>query len=348
VSSAPDGRRRLYLDDAPGELRGVVTLGGLPERLLLARGDAEEAYGPGARVRARIRRLDKGLGMAFLDLGEGAEAVAPLNGLAGASEGAAGEVEIAAAARRGKAAVARWLGPADGPPALLAASPGLVERLQAAAPEAEIVRGVEAAEMADEAEAAALAVGHALSGGGRLTIEATRALIAVDVDVAAGAKGDARASAAATNRQAIAAAARLLRLKGLGGLVVIDLAGRGHDGAALSATATAAFAADMPGVVIGRISRFGLMELALPWRDRPAAEILGEGGRPGVRTLALRLARAVVRAAEPGRRAVGRCAPAVAAAFEPLAPLVAARIGPRFEVIPDPSRPLEAVEAYAT
>lgn len=341
------GRRRLYLDDAPGELRGVVTLDGLPERLLLARGDADEAYGPGARARARIRRLDKGLGIAFLDLGEGAEAVAPLNGLAGASEGAAGEVEIAAAARRGKAAVARWIGPSQGSPALLAPSPGVIERLQAFASDAEIVRGTEAAEAADEAEAAVLAIEHALSGGGRIAVEATRALTAVDVDVAAGAKGDSRASAAAVNRQAVAAAARILRLKGLGGLVVIDLAGKGHDGAALSAAANAAFAPDMPGVVIGRISRFGLMELALPWRDRPAGEILGEGARADVRTLALRLARALVRAAEPGRRAVGRCAPEVAAAFEPLAPLVTARIGPRFELTPDPSRPLEAVEAYA-
>jgi hypothetical protein len=348
VSARGPGLRRLYLDDAPGEARGVVTLDGLPERLLLARGDLEEALGPGAQARARIRRLDKGLGLAFLDLGEGLEAVAPLNGLGGASEGAAGLVEIAAAARRGKAAVARWLGPAEGPPGLAQASPGLLERLQAVAPGQAVARGPEAVEAADEAEAAALAAEHPLPGGGRITVEQTRALVAVDVDVGAGGRGDARVSTAAVNRQALAAAARVLRLKGLGGLVVIDLVGRGHDGEALSKAAGAAFAPDNPGVAIGRVSRFGLMELALPWRARPAVEILGEGGRPSVRTLALRLARALVRAAEPGRRAIGCCSPEVAAAFEPLAPLVAARIGPRFDVLADPSRPAEFVEAHAT
>jgi hypothetical protein len=46
---------------------------------------------------------------------------------------------------------------------------------------------------------------------------------------------------------ALSLAARILRLKGLGGIVVFDLVGRGHDGQALVTAARNAFAADNPG-----------------------------------------------------------------------------------------------------
>lgn len=342
------GVRRLYLDDAPGERRGVVMLDGAPERLLLERGDAAETLGPGARVAARVRRIDRGLGLCFLDLGEGADGVLQLSAAhKGLSEGAAIEVRIIAAARRGKGAVAQFVGPADGAPRLIAPSPRLAERLQGFAPDEEIIDGPGAREAADDAEGAALATEHALPGGGSLALERTRALTAVDVDVGAGGGGDAKRGAGKVNRQALAAAARLLRLKGLGGLVVVDLAGRGHDGAALAATARAAFAPDMPGVVIGQVSRLGLMELALPWRDRPTLEILcDEAGRPSVRTLALRLARQVERAALPGRRVRAVCPAEIAQALELLSPALAARIGPRFEIQVEPGRARDASEAY--
>ena len=62
---------------------------------------------------------------------------------------------------------------------------------------------------------------------------ATRALIAVDVDLGDRGGSDAKRATRAANFAALTTAARLLRLKGEGGLVVIDLAGRGHDGPAL-------------------------------------------------------------------------------------------------------------------
>jgi len=339
-------RRRLFLDDAPGELRGVVTLGDAPERLLLERGDPSEAYGPGALAVGRVRRIERGLGMAFVDLGAEMEGVLPLNAAAGLTEGAAVEIVVTAAARAGKGAVLRWQAAGSGAARLLAPSPSLIDRLQAAAPEAEIVRGAEARDMADEAETEALAIEHPLPGGARLAVEATRALIAIDVDVGGAAGGDVRRSLGKVNRHALAAAARLLRLKGLGGLVVIDLAGKGHDGPALAAAAHDAFQPDMPGVAVGRVSRFGLLELVRPWRERPVVEVLA--GRDGatVQTLALRLARAIERAAEPGRRAAGRCSPDVAAAFAPLAPILTGRIGPRFDILAEPDRPSPAIDAY--
>ena len=348
MARAVTGVRRLYLDDTPGERRGVVTLDGAPERLLIERGDAAEAFGPGARVAARVRRIERGLGLAFLDLGQGADAVLQLTAASkGISEGAAIEVRITAAARRGKGPVAQFVGSSSGPPSLIVASPSLTERLRAAAPGEEIVGGPDARDAADDAEAAVLASEHALPGGGSLALERTRALVAVDVDVGAARGGDAKRAAGRVNRRALAATARLLRLKGLGGLAVIDLAGRGHDGAALAAAARDAFAPDMPGVVIGQVSRLGLMELATPWRDRPALEILAdESGRPTIETLALRLAREVEQAASPGRRVRASCAAEVAEAFGRLSPVLAGRIGPRFEIQIEPDRARDKSEAY--
>src|SRR5277367_6131688 len=125
-------RRRLYLDRAPGESRGVVMLGGRPERLMIVRADDPPAQALGARSLARVRRIDRSLASAFLDLGEGPEAILPLAGAAKAlAEGAAVEVEVTAEARRGKGAVARLIGPAEGEPRLLAPGPALGERLAA-------------------------------------------------------------------------------------------------------------------------------------------------------------------------------------------------------------------------
>jgi Ribonuclease G/E len=154
-----------------------------------------------------------------------------------------------------------------------------------------ILRGADARRAADLAEAEALATEHALPSGGGVAIEPTRALVAIDVDVGAAA-GEARRAATRANREALFAAARLLRLKGLGGPVVFDLAGRGHDGEALMQAGKAAFAPDAPGVGFGPITRFGLWPLILPRRAAPVAEILGaaEGGLSN-ETLALRLLR---------------------------------------------------------
>ena len=106
-------------------------------------------------------------------------------------------------------------------------------------------------------------------------------------------------------------------MKALGGLVLIDLIGRGHDGAALAAAAKAAFAPDDPGVSLGPISRFGAFELVVPRRARPVGEILCDpDGRLSPLSRGLALLRALERAAlaDPGARLVGRAAPDAAAA----------------------------------
>jgi Ribonuclease G/E len=150
----------------------------------------------------------------------------------------------------------------------------------------------------------------------------------VDVDLSeAGAPG----SSFKANLAAIRETARLLRLKALAGLVVVDLIGFPQEKARLHAACLEAFAPDGGDVVIGPLSRFGALELALPRRDRPIAErLLDAEGRPTARTVAQATVRDLERRArfEAGSRLVATCAPDVAAALRPLA----AQLGPIFQV----------------
>lgn len=336
------GVRRLLLDDSPGERRGVVLLDGLPERLLIERDGEVQPLAPGLRAVGRIRRIERGLGMAFVDLGVG-EAVAPLG--KGAAEGQRFEFEVVAPPRAGKAARVRAVGAGEGELGPLSDPTDLEARLRTFAPTAPVERGDLASEAAELAESAVLAQSHPLGGGASLSIELTRGLTAVDVDAGGTAGSDSRMVGAKLNRAAVFAAARLLRLKGLGGLVVFDLIGRGQDGEAVLQAARTAFAPDMPGVAYGPVSRLGVFHLALPWRSAPVAEQLVEpSGLATPRTVAQRLARALQREAKSAVRVRVVCAPEVAAAFEPIRPALLARLGPRFDIQADPAIGRETFE----
>jgi Ribonuclease G/E len=342
-------RRALYLDESPGEVRGVVTLDDRPERLIVRRADDEPRLQLGARLVARVASLEPALATAFLDLGGGAEAILPFKPDARPTRGAALEIEIRGEPRRGKLAVARALGPADGAPRLLAV-PDIESELRAMARDAPIITGPAAREAADEAEAEALEILHPLPGGGTLAVEPTRALTAIDVDLGERKGADAKRVTRQANLAALGLAARLLRLKGLGGIVVIDLVGRGHDGQALLAAARAAFAPDNPGVAIGPVGRFGTMELSLPRRVRPLAEILRrEDGALSDRTLAQRLIRRLQSEGEAqrGARLAARCAPQIAETAAPLLAELAETLGARFALEPDPAMPRERFEVAA-
>jgi len=332
--------RRVYIDRGPGEVRGVVAVGGRAERLLIERaGDSYPRLG--ARYRARAVRLDKGSGLALLDLGGGQSAALRLKAdRAPPTEGQALEVEIAIEPQGPKAAVARVMGAGSGAPGLIGESPTLEARLHAFAPGAAVIGGREARAMADEAQDEALAVEHPLPGGGSLAIEITRALTAVDVDLGAGGARDPKRAARQANMDAIAALARLLRLKALGGLVVIDLVGRGHDGPALARAAQTAFGPEQPGVIIGPITKFGTLELALPRRYRPVRDALCESnGRLSTASLALRALRSAETQAmaDPGGRLTLRCTPDVAEAARRVLPELVGIIGSRLDVISDPA-----------
>ncbi len=342
--------RRIYLDKGIGEIRGVVTLDGRPERLIIRRDDGDPRLLLGARLVARVASIEPTLATAFLDLGGGAEAILPFRPDAKPVRGQTLEIEIRGEPRRGKLAIARALGPAEGAPRLTTPAPDMAAELQHHARDAKLVGGRVARDVADDAEMEALEIVHPLPGGGELAIEPTRALTAIDVDLSERKGGDAKRVTRQANMAALGMSARLLRLKGLGGIVVIDLVGRGHDGNTLLATARAAFGPDNPGVLIGPVGRLGTMELSLPRRTRPLAEILcREDGALSDRTLAQRLIRRIEAesTSQPGARLSARCAPDVAKAAAPLARLLAEQIGARFVIIADPARPREVLDVAA-
>jgi len=334
--------RRLYLDVAAGETRGVVTLDGRPERLLISRDGDLAVQALGARVVARVRAVDRANALAFLDLGVGPDAVLNVTKDQGPLvEGRALEVEIRAEGRRDKGASVRLLGPAEGPPRLLAAAPTVEEQLLGFAPGAAIRDGTIARSVADGAQDEALSTAFPLPGGGSVSVEPTRALIAIDVDLGSRPGVEAKKATRAANFAALGVAARAMRLKGLGGLAVIDLVGRGHDAPALLSAARAAFGPDNPGVALGAVSRFGTLELTVPRRARPAVDILTDDtGAPSALTRALVLLRALEREAmaDGGGRFEAVASAAVARAAASGLAILVARLGARLAVRADPGR----------
>lgn len=328
--------RKYFLDKGVGETRGVITLDGRPERLLISRDGDSPITALGARSVARVRSVEKAIGAAFLDLPGGTEAMFSLRpDELPPVRGAAVEVEIRTEPRDGKLATVRLIGEASGEPRLLEAAPDIEAELQILAKGGKIVEGYGAREAADAAEAEALETIHALPGGGSVAIEPTRALVSIDVDLGGRPGSDTKSASRMANLTAIGMSARLLRLKGLGGLVIFDLVGRGHDGKAIEGAARAAFGPDNPGVAIDKISRFGTVTLTVPRRRRPVLDtLLDATGALSAQSGALRLAREMERAgrASPGDRLTVFCAPAVLAAFESLRPAMTDKLGARFSL----------------
>jgi len=117
-----------------------------------------------------------------------------------------------------------------------------------------------------------------LPSGGALVIDQTEALTAIDVNSARATKGgDIEETAFHTNLEAAEEAARQLRLRDLGGLVVIDfidMASNKHQREVENRLQNA-LKQDRARVQLGRISRFGLMEMSRQ-RLRPS---LGESSQ---------------------------------------------------------------------
>ena len=112
--------------------------------------------------------------------------------------------------------------------------------------------------------------------GGAIVVDHTEALVAVDVNSARATKGsDIEETATRTNLEAADEVARQLRLRDLGGLIVIDFIDmeESKNQKAVENRLKDALHYDRARVQMGKISRFGLMELSRQ-RLRPA---LNEG-----------------------------------------------------------------------
>ncbi len=104
-----------------------------------------------------------------------------------------------------------------------------------------------------------------LPSGGALVIDRTEALVSIDINSAKATSGaDIEATALNTNLEAADEIARQLRLRDLGGLVVIDFIDMGStkNQRDVENRLKEALKADRARIQVGRISRFGLLEMS--------------------------------------------------------------------------------------
>ena len=115
-----------------------------------------------------------------------------------------------------------------------------------------------------------------LPSGGSLVIDPTEALVSIDINSARATKGaDIEETALNTNLEAAEEIARQLRLRDMGGLIVIDFIDMTNvkGQRAVETKMREALEADRARVQLSRISRFGLMEMSRQ-RLRPSLEEL--------------------------------------------------------------------------
>ncbi len=329
----------IAVDATPRERRTAVLAG---RRVIEVR---HERPGAGPRVGeswlGRVGRVAQGVGGAFIDLGAGGEAF--LKVVRGApAEGAWLAVEVVAEAHDDKSTRVRRADAATaiaGPPRRLAeAPPEPIALLRAEAGVTRLVvdgyglagparRWVEAAGRKDVAvevwtgpgalfdergiDAAlerALGARFALDGGGALGIEEGKALTVIDVDSAGRATGD--ATARAVNLAAAMAIPGLLRLRRIGGLVVVDFVGMRQvaDRRAVMARLREGLANDPLVTACNGLSALGLAEIARRrlgpslWRamSEPCG-VCADGRVASARSVADAAARRVMREAAAGR-----------------------------------------------
>jgi ribonuclease E len=141
-----------------------------------------------------------------------------------------------------------------------------------------------------------------LPSGGSLVIDPTEALVSIDINSARATKGaDIEETALNTNLEAAEEIARQLRLRDVGGLIVIDFIDMSStkNQRAVENKMREALEADRARVQVGRISRFGLLEMSRQ-RLRPSLDDLttevcprcsGQGRIRDTRSLALAILR---------------------------------------------------------
>jgi ribonuclease G len=170
---------------------------------------------------------------------------------------------------------------------ILVDDPNAIPEIRAAFPDAAVVHEPESQwpvdldALFDEA----LSPTIALAGGGSVHMEAVRTAILIDVDSGTPEWGSPERTGLAINIAAAEVIARHLRLRRLGGGIVVDFIGLDDRGARerVRAALARALAADPARPEILGWTRLGHLELVRPRRIRPLAEVLLElppGGLP--------------------------------------------------------------------
>jgi ribonuclease G len=355
-------RRELIIAAGPGEWQAALLEDGVAVELRIERGDGYEAgsihvgrvrrllpalgaawveiggerlgFLPQSAVLPRGRRLDEGerVVVQIRREAQGGKAVRLTTGLE--LPASVAEIISGHAARRDPPA---RLHPPAGFAAALAAAmaavdaiavdePAVIPALRTAFPDTEIGHQpetrwpVDLNALFDEALAPSLA----LPGGGSVHFTATAAAMLIDVDSGTPESGSPAQSALTVDLAATRLVARQLRLRQLGGGIVIDFAGLDDRRAReqVAGRLRRALAGDPAKPQLLGWTRLGHFELVRPRRLRPLGEALLEPASGGVLvktpvTVAFAALRALHRAdrAQPGQRWRLTVAPLVAAAL---------------------------------
>jgi ribonuclease G len=302
-------RRDLLIAAGPGEWRAAWLEAGTAVELHVERGDSPP---PGSLHVGRVVRLVTGLGAALVDIGAARPGFLPLR--RPLDVGARIIVEVRREAQRDKGALlsehipearlAPLAGPAArlDPPAsldppqgfaaflalrlpaapdrILASDATVLHELRNSFPAAEIVLA-EPADWPFDLDAlfdAALAPARSLPGGGSLSIDETQAAVLIDVNSGTPEAGAAERNIMATNLEAAAAIARHLRLRQLGGGIIVDFAaleGR-RPRERVRAAMEALLAGDPAQPQVLGWTRLGHLEIVRPRRLRPLADAMLE------------------------------------------------------------------------
>jgi Ribonuclease G/E len=288
--------RLIAVEDWVGESRAAIVENGRVVEIHFDRWSEQETRAHAGELYAgRITRIDGSLNAAFVDLGRGEPGFLPFGKAGrpkGLHDGAMIGVRVSreAFAEKGPTLALAEMPERPDAPRLIEADANLAERLLRRYPDAEVKWADEASIDLESAIEAAQDRDAGLKGGGALRIEPTSALTAIDIDSAGRSANAGRKLALDVNLAAMPEIARQIRLRGLGGNIVIDcLHLRSQpDRKAVEGALKKALKPDPARIDLLPISRFGLIEMARQRTGRSAAEILTGGeGRPSTETRAL-------------------------------------------------------------
>ncbi|MEE9348106.1 MAG: ribonuclease E/G [Robiginitomaculum sp.] len=257
---------KIILQPRIGETRAAIFDGKKCVELHLSRDSEARRAHPGDVYSGRIRSVDSSLSAAFVDLGEPSEPQGFLNfslapGAPKFREGQMVRVSVAREAEERKGPILSFIEMSDAEDASRERGGSLKSRLLEKFPDAEVAEGeISGFDAAIERDVA-------LKGGGSLSIEPTRAVCAIDVDTGLGGSKKTVSLAAAKE------VARQVRLRGIGGLILIDFPNmrQKKDRDDIWRCLVDNFDNDPFMVKIAPMSRFGTVEIS---RTKPARSLM--------------------------------------------------------------------------
>lgn len=272
---------KLVLERRIGETRAALYQGKKCVELFLARDSEAGRPAAGDVFSGRVRSVDTSLSAAFIDLGDDSPGFLNFSLASGAPrfrEGQMLRVSVTREAEGHKGPILQYVEMSEAEKPGRESGDDLTARLKGLYADLEVGEG----QVPDFMASTELDV--ALKGGGSITIEPTRAITAIDVDT--GPADNKRNVAIAAAKEA----ARQIRLRGIGGLVLIDFPNlrKKKDRDDLWQCLVDNFDGDPRSVKIAPISRFGTIELTRTKTSRSLMEMMLDRHRlPTAETLAL-------------------------------------------------------------